>query len=93
MNYFDFFKNVYLVLSNPHNNLRISRILECLGIFELYWYQNEFIRFLLHEIFQTRELEKLDETLVGYWIHRLKDENEKADLIQTTKQLIENLYK
>ena len=71
-----------------HNNLRIARILQCLGDFELNDYQYEFIKFLSDEVFKEKKLISCDDSLTRYWVHTIKDENKRNDAISYIETLI-----
>ena len=64
-----------------HNFLRISRILQCLGDMELEKYQVEFIKFLIQEIFVTKKLSDLDRSMCDFWVHTVKSDETRDELI------------
>lgn len=67
------------LIKNPHNNLRISRILYFLGDLDMIYYQYRFLYALYYEIFITEKLEKLKSSFIQYWIHSIKDDNQRND--------------
>ena len=70
-NHVDRFRNL---IRHPHNNLRITRILKCLGEVGLEAYQLAFLHALIVECLWTLELEKLTDSLGSYWIHVVKND-------------------
>jgi len=67
------------LIENTHNNLRISRILFFLGDLDMIYYQYRFLYALYYEIFITEKLEKLKSSFIQYWIHSIKDDNQRND--------------
>lgn len=62
-----------------HNYLRITRILKCLGEFNLQAYQAPFVKFILSEIFENGDLKNTLKSCVGYWGKVIRDlEDRKA---------------
>jgi hypothetical protein len=53
--------------SDNHNMLRITRIIECLGIFQLYLVREQLINFLLYDI-AIRYKHQLTSETVAYWV-------------------------
>ena len=76
-----------LCIRNVHN-LQITRILKCLGEFRLDLFQIGFINFMLEEVFETKLLEVLGDSLTRYWIHTVKDDYKRKKLIERAKYLI-----
>ena len=68
--------------------MRITRILKCLGDFEFEKYQIEWLKFLIQEIFVTRKLAKLDTSLANYWIHTIKNDEDRNGLITELESII-----
>ena len=78
-------------IQNRHavgNNLRISRILQCLGDFELDEHQYNLLKFLANEVFNTRELISCADSLTRYWVHTIKDEVAREQMISYVESLI-----
>ena len=73
---------------NANNNMQITRILKCLGEFEMELYQIEFLNFMLEEVFKTKELDSLGECLTRYWIYTIKDDYNRRKLIDKAKDYI-----
>merc|ERR1712127_479802 len=76
------------LLLNRHNNLRITRILKCLGDMHLELFQIGWIKFLIEEVFVTKELTTLDTSLVNFWVHTVKDDSTRNDLINKVEVII-----
>jgi hypothetical protein len=68
--------------------LRIARILQCLGDFELNEYQYAFIKFLSEEVFREKELISCDDSLTRFWVHTIKDDTERNKAIKYIEDLI-----
>eukprot|EP00761_Pharyngomonas_kirbyi_P008096 gb/GECH01008107.1/.p1 GENE.gb/GECH01008107.1/~~gb/GECH01008107.1/.p1 ORF type:complete len:241 (+),score=55.36 gb/GECH01008107.1/:1-723(+) len=61
---------------SPHNYLRITRILKCLGEFEFEKYQLEFLEFMFKEIFIEKTIPNAQRSFFNYWlptVHRKDD--------------------
>ena len=56
-------------------------------------FQIGFLNFLIYEIFETMELNSLAMSLTKFWIHTIKDDVKRNEMIQRTKELIENKLK
>lgn len=78
------------LIRRSHNYLRISRILKCLGDFDMEAYQLSWLRFLLDEIFVEKKLIELADSFTRYWIHTVKDDVKRDSLKQEVKNLIIN---
>jgi len=59
------FKNIK---QNPHNKLRITRILISLSLLGLEHFVQPFIDFLKHEIFVTRQLACCEQSYLQHWL-------------------------
>jgi hypothetical protein len=68
--------------------LRITRILKCLGEFEFNLQQQEFIKFLIGEIFVEKILEPLSDSMTKFWIHTIKADDQREQQIETLKFLL-----
>ena len=51
-------------------------------------YQIGFLEFLIFEIFETKELIPLAASLTKFWIHTIKNDDKRRELIEKTKSLI-----
>merc|ERR1712203_1335136 len=59
----------------PHNNLRITRIIKCLGELGLSHYQAPLCEHLFKEIFVSKKFGvRCTRSLVDYWIPVIKDD-------------------
>lgn len=80
----------YTNLKNrPHNNLRITRILKCLGEFKMDIYQFGFLKFLIYETFETFKLYSLASSLLRFWIPVINNNEKKAEVIEYAKKFFE----
>mmetsp|Transcript_16803 Transcript_16803/g.34225 ORF Transcript_16803/g.34225 Transcript_16803/m.34225 type:complete len:236 (-) Transcript_16803:34-741(-) len=73
---------------SPHNFLRITRIIKCLGELGLPHYQAPFCEHLLREVFHTKQLEECAESLVAYWIPVVKDDAAREKLLAEVAKLV-----
>lgn len=73
--------------------MRITRILKCLAEFELEPYQLALIKYLIQEICVVKELEELVEPLYKYWVHTIKDDRERKDVISYLEDLTPIAFK
>ena len=71
-----------------HNNLRVTRILKCLGLFGFHFHQMAWIDFLTEEIFKTKALAKLEPSMSGYWIHTIRNDEARKRAITQVHELI-----
>lgn len=66
------FKDRFYVLKrSPHNIYRISRIIKSLGHLGFHGYQAPLVMFLLHEIFETREISGVSNGSIQHWIQAI----------------------
>ena len=65
---------------SPHNYLRITRILKCLGEMEYEYLKAPFLRFVLHEAIVEGTLDHTLNSCMKYWLEVLKDDQERADV-------------
>ena len=66
-----------------HNNLRITRILKCLGELGLEHYKLPFIQHCLVEIYEgNRPLRNCEESCCDYWVAVLRSDEERASVQQ-----------
>ncbi|XP_041837547.1 opioid growth factor receptor-like [Melanotaenia boesemani] len=68
--------------SHTHNNLRITRILKCLGTLGYPHYQAPLVHFFLEETLVHRELPKVKESVLNYFVFAVLNKSERKDLIQ-----------
>ena len=68
--------------------MRIARILQCLGDFELNEYQYAFIKLLSEEVFREKALISCDDSLTRFWVHTIKDDTERNKAIRYIEDLI-----
>ena len=64
-----------------------------MGDFELEKYQIEWLKFLIQEIFVERKLAKLDTSLANYWIHTIKNDEDRNGLITELESIINEQLK
>jgi len=65
---------------HPHNFLRITRILKCLHECGLGRYQKPFVKHVLTEIYQNRELTACEESAKLYWVSVVVNDQERDEL-------------
>ena len=63
--------------------------MKCLGDFELESYQIRFLEFLLREIFYEKKLRELRKSFCSFWIHTIKNDDKRKDLIILVESAIE----
>lgn len=83
--YEDRYKNLR---KRSHNYLRITRILKCLGDFDMEEHQIAFLQFLLQEIFETQELKSLRKSYCSFWVHTIKNDRKRDLLLENVKKAI-----
>ena len=74
-----------------HNYLRLTRILKCLGEFELEHYKSPLICTLLHEAITEGKLKNTLSSCVNYWIPVVRDQEERDKLMKLAKKLIDEV--
>ncbi|KAK5872944.1 hypothetical protein PBY51_013599 [Eleginops maclovinus] len=79
MNWKDRFDNLN---RHTHNNLRITRILKCLGTLGYAHYQAPLVRFFLKETIVHRELPSIKESVLSYFVFTVLDKKERRLLIK-----------
>ena len=67
--------------------------MKCFGEFEMDTFQIKFLEFLIYEIFDSMELNSLAFSLTKYWIHTVKNNDKRNEIIEKTKKLIANKIK
>jgi hypothetical protein len=76
-NWRDRFRNLN---RSSHNYLRITRILKCLGEFNLEDHQVNLIRCLLHEAITERTLPNTLSSCVNYWMEVVHNDEKRRQL-------------
>lgn len=74
---------------HSHNNLRITRILMCLGDLGYEHYQVPLIRFFLEETLRNGNLPNVKRSVLDYFIFSVRDKNERKKLVQLAWELYE----
>ena len=74
-----------------HYYLRITQILKNLAYINLEECQLAWLRFLITEIFVTKELKELDNVMTKYWIHTIRDDKTRIRFINDIELLIKIL--
>ncbi|XP_045078885.1 opioid growth factor receptor-like protein 1 isoform X2 [Coregonus clupeaformis] len=67
---------------HTHNNLRITRILKCLGTLGFPHYQAPLVRFFLEETLVKGKLYNVKESVLNYFIFAVIDKQERRDLVE-----------
>jgi len=67
---------------HSHNYLRITRILKCLGEFELENYQKHFLLHFIDEIWVKKELSNCDNSCKNFWVGTVKNDTLRNQLEQ-----------
>uniref|UniRef100_A0A8C5PBS4 RNase H type-1 domain-containing protein n=1 Tax=Leptobrachium leishanense TaxID=445787 RepID=A0A8C5PBS4_9ANUR len=67
--------------TNPHNNLRITRILLSLGELGAEEYQAPLVRFFLKEILIKNKLPRMKKSAMNFFIPAVRDSKERQDLL------------
>lgn len=68
--------------SHTHNNLRITRILKCLGTLGYPHYQAPLVRFFLEETLVNGELPKVKDSVLSYFLFAVLDKRHRRELIK-----------
>ncbi|XP_071969714.1 opioid growth factor receptor-like protein 1 [Engystomops pustulosus] len=71
------FKNLNM---NSHNNLRITRILKCLGLMGFEHFQIPLVRFFLEETLLDKYLPNVKQSVLDHFIFTVKDKKELTEL-------------
>ncbi|XP_028667506.2 opioid growth factor receptor [Erpetoichthys calabaricus] len=74
---------------NPHNNLRISRILKCLGELGFEHYQVPLVKFFLKEVLVSKQLRNMKNSVLDYFIFSVRDKSARRGLIEFAYQNFE----
>ncbi|KAI5093623.1 opioid growth factor receptor [Silurus meridionalis] len=67
---------------NTHNNLRITRILKCLGLLKFRHYQAPLVRFFLEETLVKKTLPRVRQSVLDYFMFTVLDRKERQELIK-----------
>ncbi|KAK1799557.1 hypothetical protein P4O66_000438 [Electrophorus voltai] len=74
---------------NSHNNLRITRILKCLGILGFQHYQAPLVKFFLQETLVNRTLSRVKTSALDYFMFAVLDKSDRRKLIEFAFQTFE----
>ncbi|XP_059185352.1 opioid growth factor receptor-like [Centropristis striata] len=72
--------------SHTHNNLRITRILKCLGTLGFPEYQAPLVRFFLQETLVNRELPNVKDSVLSYFLFAVLDKTQRRSLLKFAYQ-------
>ncbi|XP_078140020.1 uncharacterized protein LOC139925933 [Centroberyx gerrardi] len=72
----------YNLNNNTHNNLRITRILKCLGTLGFGHYQAPLVRFFLKETLVHGALPNVKESVLNYFVFAVLDKTKRRNLIK-----------
>ncbi|CAJ1051366.1 opioid growth factor receptor-like [Xyrichtys novacula] len=72
----------YNLNSRLHNNLRITRILKCLGILGYPHYQEPLVHFFLKETLENGELPNVRDSVLNYFVFAVRDKKQRRRLIK-----------
>ncbi|XP_043978597.1 opioid growth factor receptor-like [Gambusia affinis] len=78
-NWIDRFQNLN---NHTHNNLRITRILKCLGTLGYRHYQVPLVRFFLEETLVNSELPRVKDSALSYFLFAVLDKQERRKLLK-----------
>ncbi|XP_060766026.1 opioid growth factor receptor-like protein 1 isoform X1 [Neoarius graeffei] len=67
---------------NPHNNLRITRILKCLGLLGFHHYQAPLVHFFLVETLVKGTLARVKQSILDYFMFAVVDKSKRRELIK-----------
>ncbi|XP_008408788.1 opioid growth factor receptor-like protein 1 [Poecilia reticulata] len=68
--------------NHTHNNLRITRILKCLGTLGYRHYQVPLVRFFLEETLVKGELQRVKDSALSYFLFAVLDKQERRKLLK-----------
>uniref|UniRef100_A0A667ZLY0 Opioid growth factor receptor 2 n=1 Tax=Myripristis murdjan TaxID=586833 RepID=A0A667ZLY0_9TELE len=72
----------YNLNHNTHNNLRITRILKCLGTLGFTHYQVPLVRFFLEETLIHGELPNVKQSALNYFMFAVRDKKKRRRLVK-----------
>ncbi|XP_016394383.1 opioid growth factor receptor-like isoform X3 [Sinocyclocheilus rhinocerous] len=67
---------------HTHNNLRITRILKCLGTLGLKHYQAPLVKFFLNETLVMGQLQNVKQSVLDYFMFAVLDKSERRELVK-----------
>ncbi|XP_072270530.1 uncharacterized protein [Pyxicephalus adspersus] len=67
--------------NNTHNNLRITRILKCLGELGYEHFQAPLVRFFLEQILCNSNLQNVKTSALNYFLFTVKNKRERKELV------------
>lgn len=73
---------LFLTDSRTHNNLRITRILKCLGTLGFPHYQAPLVHFFLTETLVNGELPNVKDSVLNYFVFAVLNKNCRRELIK-----------
>ncbi|XP_029005673.1 opioid growth factor receptor-like [Betta splendens] len=68
--------------SHTHNSLRITRILKCLGTLGYPHYQSPLVHFFLKETLENRNLPRIRDSVLNYFVFAVLDKKQRQSLIE-----------
>uniref|UniRef100_UPI00398EC7C2 opioid growth factor receptor-like protein 1 isoform X2 n=1 Tax=Pristiophorus japonicus TaxID=55135 RepID=UPI00398EC7C2 len=71
---------------HTHNNLRITRILKCLGEMGFEHYQAPLVKFFLTETLINKQLPRVKESVLDYFLYTIRSKSERRKLILYAQQ-------
>uniref|UniRef100_A0A8C5R4T9 Opioid growth factor receptor (OGFr) conserved domain-containing protein n=1 Tax=Leptobrachium leishanense TaxID=445787 RepID=A0A8C5R4T9_9ANUR len=78
---------------HSHNNLRITRILKCLGELGFEHYQAPLVKFFLVETLVEKQLPGVKNSVLDYFLFTVKDKQQRRDLVHFAWENYEPRYK
>lgn len=69
-----------------HNNLRITRILKCLGELGFEHYQTPLVKFFLVETLINKQLPQVKDSILDYFLYTIRNKSERRKLILFAKE-------
>ncbi|XP_026104598.1 opioid growth factor receptor-like [Carassius auratus] len=79
LNWEERFKNLN---RHTHNNLRITRILKCLGTLGLEHYQAPLVKFFLYETLVKGQLQNVKQSALDYFMFAVLDKSDRRELVK-----------
>ncbi|XP_051887255.1 opioid growth factor receptor-like protein 1 [Pristis pectinata] len=76
---------------HSHNNLRITRILKCLGELGFEHYQTPLVRFFLVETLINKQLPQVKDSVLDYFLYTIRNKSERRKLILFAQQYYQPL--
>ncbi|XP_066558600.1 opioid growth factor receptor isoform X2 [Amia ocellicauda] len=74
---------------NMHNNLRITRILKCLGELGFEHYKAPLVKFFLEETLVKKRLSSVKRSVLDYFVFAIRDKKQRRELIEYAYQHFE----